>query len=817
MKKYLISLLFLYSTGAVAADAMSAFARKDYNEAYRIWYANPDSPEAQYGMGRIVLEGLGAAPKNPEKGLNLITKSASKGYRPAIQYMAELNERSGNLPQALKFYDSLSNKQDIFLEQKILSILLRLYKPDPTSSKKYCEQLVRVQNLGSASKDIDMALCSWRGYDSSKTKEEAASIISQSAADANENKDYKNALTYWEVLSDESSLFNRGKILFEGLTGDKKRLKEGFNLIEKSAASDSKVALQYLAQHYKKVGDKEKTKFYLNKLGDYRGAVEVDFIDKVINGTKLDKDFCENLSKAKYPTNSPEYEKVLECSFDGTLKDIDPIDSGKKLTKILASKPTIEIFMKLLPQLLNLDSDLYNPAVFEKSLWILDKNLNDKNILLKIKDSGINFEKVRKLTASNEEQKNNKLAMMLAAAVNKDKEAAYYLLESDSAKNVYWRSESLYKLNSLMSIIDSDVESIRYKKIRLRLLMSEGKTREHIRLVKEIMPSLEKDYLREHLSFLARSVGANDDAKGSKVLNTTDVVDISELISKAADPQILPENAYSIIEKFYQENLRFDPGNPDLVRIESNLTKIRKLLDERRNAVNPRTEEKSKTQINQSDEPGTAINQAGATKSPQDNSASDKNVKTTAQTDAGKVKEPSLSTNKNEKDIRTNEYGRFRYECDQKNGLSCLFAAEAIVSKEPPIEFKNMSESSRRELAMTLYERSAELNNTDALIKLYDIYSKDNSKDSREKAERYLKKLLELKNISGEIRQLQNELKFDLLKSSVQQLTKREYLTEKCRNATKLSQNMEISDADRKLVTGVANGANCRLLNGTTR
>ncbi len=816
MKKYLIVLLFLCSTGALAADAMSAFARKDYNEAYRIWYANPDTAEAQYGMGRIVLEGLGAAPKNPEKGLNLITKSASKGYRPAIQYMAELSERSGNLQQALKFYESLSNKQDILLEQKILSIVLRLYKADPTSSKRYCEQLVRVQNLGGASKDIDMALCSWRGYDSSKTKEEAAYIISQSASDANENKDYKSALTYWEILSDESSLFNRGKILFEGLTGEKKRLKEGFDLIEKSAASDDKAALQYLAQHYKKVGDKEKTKFYLSKLGDYRGAVEVDFIDKVINGVKLDKDFCENLSKAKYPTNSPEYEKVLECSFDGMLKDIDPIDSGKKLTKILESKPNLEIFLKLLPQLLNLDSDLYNPAVFEKSLWILDKNLNEKNILAKIKDSGVKFEKVRKLTASNEEQKNNKQAMMLAAAVNKDKEAAYYLLESDAAKNAYWRSESLYKLNSLMTIIESDAESIRYKKIRLRLLMSEGKTREHIRLIKEIMPSLEKDDLREHISFLTRSVAANDDAKGSKVLNTSDVVDISELIFRAADPQILPENAYTVIEKFHQENLRFDPGNPDLARIGSNLAKIKKLLGERRNTVTPRTEEKSKSSNIQSDELERGVNQAGAAKSPQDNSASDKNTKTATQAEAGKIKEPAISTNKNEKDIRTNEYGRFRYECDQKNGASCLFAGEAIVSKEPPIEFKNMSESSRQELAMTFYERSAELNNADALIRLYDIYSKDNSRGSREKAERHLKKLLELKNVSGEIRQLQNELKFDLLKSPVQHLTKREYLTEKCRNAVQLSLRMDISEADRKIISSVANGANCRLLNETT-
>jgi hypothetical protein len=43
----------------LASDAMTAFNKKDYNEAYRIWRRSPDSTESQYGIGRLFFEGLG--------------------------------------------------------------------------------------------------------------------------------------------------------------------------------------------------------------------------------------------------------------------------------------------------------------------------------------------------------------------------------------------------------------------------------------------------------------------------------------------------------------------------------------------------------------------------------------------------------------------------------------------------------------------------------------------------------------------------------------------------------------------------------------
>jgi len=813
MKKFFIGLLLLHSTGVIAADAMSAFSRKDYNEAYRIWYSNPDTAEAQYGMGRIVLEGLGAAPKNSQKGLGLISKSASKGYRPAIQYMAELNERSGNLQQALRYYESLSNKQDLSMEQKIFGILTRIYKADPTSSKRYCEQQMRVLNLGGSSKEIDMAMCSLRGNDSNKTKEEAELLISQFAGNAYQSKDYPTALTYLEFLSDDNSLYQRGRILYEGLAGNKKRSKEGFELIEKSADLNNKAAMQYLVEFYKSLGDKERTKNYLAKIGDYRGIVEIDLTDKAIYNLKIDHGLCENLWKAKYPSNSSQYEKVLECGFEGMLKEVDPIDSGKKLTKILITKPNVELLIKLLPHLLNIDSDLYNPVAVEQALWALDKNLSNKTISAKLNEVAINFEKVRKLTASNEEQKNNKLAMMLAASASKDKEAVYYLLENDSAKETYWRSENLYKANALIAIIEPDAEAIRYKKIKLRLLMIENKKGQYIKLIREILPSIEKDknFLSEHLNFLIKSVAANSTARGSQALTTTDVVEISDLILKSTDVQ-LTSDAYTSIEKFYRDNYINDPGNNDLVKIEANLLKIRKLLEDLRKSNGTKGDDRSKKNISSSEGSGGnligdseekfSINQSVSDKGAINGSPSDRDESLKKTAEVVKVKEGAHSS----------EYGRLRYECDQKNATSCFLVGEIISSRQPPLELKNMSEKSRGESALQFFEKSADLNNTNALIVLYDIYSKESSRELRDKADRYLKKLLELKNISGQIRELHNELKFDLVKSSVQQLTKREYLSGRCREAIALLKNKDISESDYKILSGVANGVNCRLL-----
>ena len=62
---FLTILASVFIHNPASADGMAAFARRDYNEAYRVWSRNPDTAEAIYGIGRIVLEGLGSAPRNP--------------------------------------------------------------------------------------------------------------------------------------------------------------------------------------------------------------------------------------------------------------------------------------------------------------------------------------------------------------------------------------------------------------------------------------------------------------------------------------------------------------------------------------------------------------------------------------------------------------------------------------------------------------------------------------------------------------------------------------------------------------------------------
>ena len=71
-KVLLATLIFaMYSSlphYAYATKAMDAFNKKDYNEAYRLWTREPEKAESQYGLGRILLEGLGG-PSDPQKVL----------------------------------------------------------------------------------------------------------------------------------------------------------------------------------------------------------------------------------------------------------------------------------------------------------------------------------------------------------------------------------------------------------------------------------------------------------------------------------------------------------------------------------------------------------------------------------------------------------------------------------------------------------------------------------------------------------------------------------------------------------------------------
>lgn len=72
------------------SSAMKEFQLKNWNEAYRQWATLPSpTPEARYGVGRILYEGLGGD-SNPEKGLAYIKRAAEEGHPAAIEYLKRI-------------------------------------------------------------------------------------------------------------------------------------------------------------------------------------------------------------------------------------------------------------------------------------------------------------------------------------------------------------------------------------------------------------------------------------------------------------------------------------------------------------------------------------------------------------------------------------------------------------------------------------------------------------------------------------------------------------------------------------------------------
>ena len=127
MQKFLLATIIftIYSSlphYAYATKAMDAFNKKDYNEAYRLWTREPEKAESQYGLGRILLEGLGG-PADPSKGLDLLAKSANKNYMRAIRYLAKYYEKKGSFKQAVTYLKKTGDpKKDLNLQSKILKL-----------------------------------------------------------------------------------------------------------------------------------------------------------------------------------------------------------------------------------------------------------------------------------------------------------------------------------------------------------------------------------------------------------------------------------------------------------------------------------------------------------------------------------------------------------------------------------------------------------------------------------------------------------------------------------------------------------------------
>jgi TPR repeat protein len=160
----------------LASDAMTAFNKKDYNEAYRIWRRSPDSTESQYGIGRLFFEGLGGE-RDTSKGLQLLNTASARGYSPASEYLAGHFEKSRNYRAALKYLERLKSRGNSSeLQSRILTAYSNLEKKPLTGSQNYCGALKELNELSRRNDEAfasDMQACALAGNPSTMTRQEA--------------------------------------------------------------------------------------------------------------------------------------------------------------------------------------------------------------------------------------------------------------------------------------------------------------------------------------------------------------------------------------------------------------------------------------------------------------------------------------------------------------------------------------------------------------------------------------------------------------------------------------------------------------------
>jgi len=168
---FLLVILALTSTVAFANNGMSAFNRKDYNEAYRIWSRSPDTAESQYGLGLLHYGGLGG-PKNTERGLSLLRASSEKGYKPATEYLANVFEKAGDARNALRFLERLqAQERTLKTQERIVDAQKKLVKGPPTAAVDYCSAVKDLVTLGGTPERDVPEMCAVNDLPSPVSKE----------------------------------------------------------------------------------------------------------------------------------------------------------------------------------------------------------------------------------------------------------------------------------------------------------------------------------------------------------------------------------------------------------------------------------------------------------------------------------------------------------------------------------------------------------------------------------------------------------------------------------------------------------------------
>lgn len=803
----LVIFLVFTSAEAVAGDGMEAFNRKDYDEAYRVWAANPETAEASYGIGRIVLEGLGSAPRNPDRGMTLITKAAGMNHRPAIVFLADHYEKTGNSTQAIKYLERLSEKKDLHIEQRILALITKSLKGEITASKQYCDSLQTIGKLGGTPKQVELAACAVKGNPSSIGRDDGIGILISAANEAYAKLEYTQANRYWSMIPDQpESLYGLGMMIIDGQGGLTKNVEKGLASLEKASSGGHKQASLYLADYFEKNGNSDKAVSYLKKACDGHDVgcrkKQVEIYSR--SNSSLTKEFCESLRDVRPPEGTVNHTNYLTCAFNGTIKDISQAEAGKRLKLQLTKSPTLEGLIKLGPHLLNSASPLYDLQAFEQISWQIDPELKNAELLSIAKSSGINDEMISEMPYFSDEQKLARISASLVSAITGNTKAAKYI-GMHYSEAAFRDTSQLAKAKAVLNLLENEKENTEYKKIKLNILRAERNSKFHLSLLNDLVKIDKRDekFLQPHFQYQYTLL--NEFVTQGKPAYTLDMVyqlaqAMNQSESVAIQAQGLP--VLQELEKKWSSNP--DDYNKSDANKEAKLKGIKSIIDD----LNKKGLPLNRGSIEFEKYDRSTRNLLGNSSSSQitnnDNSSQvppNGREATTVTQKKSKVTAPA--------EFNAGEYSKFKYECDQNIAPSCTKAAQILLGRNIPDDFRRVSSADRKEAALTLLEKSSALNDLNGTTLLYDTLTSEPTQESKEKANSLLKQQNFVSSTSGKLRKYAQELKFDLIKTPANLLLKKTEIMAICDDVERIK-GTDLPDNDGKIASEIVDGLTCK-------
>jgi len=182
MKFYTLFLATILSSTCLAGG-VDDFNQKRYDAAFRALLPEAESGQAasMFFLGRIYFEGLGTAPRDTGKGISLISRSADKGYEPAIKFLANHYEKTGNIQSALSQYEKLKEKGDLSAVESIARLSEQSFSKDKKITPQYCSSLESLKILGKNFNEINYIACIVDGKIQGKTLRDGVGLLKQLA------------------------------------------------------------------------------------------------------------------------------------------------------------------------------------------------------------------------------------------------------------------------------------------------------------------------------------------------------------------------------------------------------------------------------------------------------------------------------------------------------------------------------------------------------------------------------------------------------------------------------------------------------------